>query len=163
VGEFNVTSSTSLRRREYRWVPVTKRLGAITFLLLTGTLYIFNGFEFPAPDGSRDRMSLNSKELRSDKSLGTISEIGVNLSVDKSTCDSSAKGTRLLSRQLEYELDLRGIIDSLSMRSKPRVLSDIQRKMISKIPVCEPYLDELKVISKLLSGYDLIQISETKN
>jgi hypothetical protein len=157
--------------RELERLPLMKRLYAIVFLLLSGTLYVFNGFEFPreyivfkAPDGSRDRMSLREKDLNSDSALAVISEIGVPLSVDKRTCDSSArKSPSRLSRQIEAELELRGIIDSLLTHDKPRVLTVTQKQIIEKIPECEPYLDELQVISKLVNGYDLIQRSATMN
>lgn len=142
--------------------PTQHRWLATVLLIATAIVYVFNGFEFPenyiefrAPDGSTDRMSLDPKDLRSNESLAVIGEIGVSLSIDKRTCDKKAKSAKQVSRQIEMELELRSLIDGLKMHDRPRKLNQAQKKILEKVPICEPYLDELKVISRLLNGYNI--------
>ena len=72
-------------------------------------------------------------------------------------CQSDTPTGELDIAEAQIELDT--LIDLLNYTKGPRKLSEYQRDFLSTIPPCAIYIVKLRIISRLLNGYDLINIS----
>ena len=111
-------------------------------------------------DGDEERLKGKSKGLGQDKMADIIFDIPVKLSKKTFRCDSSKETDWRLEKKVESQLELQGIIDALLKLDKPRLLSPAQQAMLRRVPICEPYMLQLKIISRLLKGYDLVRIEK---
>ena len=59
----------------------------------------------------------------------------------------------------ETQLELDTMIREINKSRKPRKLSEHQKDFLSAIPPCDAYITKLRVIVRLLKGYDLIDMS----
>lgn len=71
------------------------------------------------------------------------------------SCTDAQKNLKLKLTSMEYELELRLLIQKLRRQKKPRRLSQVQKDFIAEVPACEDFQWELAIISKLLKNYDL--------
>ena len=60
-----------------------------------------------------------------------------------------------VEQQAHYLMELPFIIESLNKDSKYPVLSQLHKDILSRTPLCEPYLLDLKIIAFLLNGWKL--------
>ena len=108
--------------------------------------------------GGEERLMAKSEGFGKDKMVDIIFDIPVEFSKKKFRCDSAKETPWRLERKVESQLELQGMIDALIKLPKPRALTPEQKKMLAKVPICEPYILPLKVISRLLGGYDLLRV-----
>lgn len=59
-----------------------------------------------------------------------------------------------LAQNIEYLMELPFIIEALN-NSKPPILSESHKETLSRVPLCEPYLLDLKIIALQLNGWKL--------
>lgn len=91
-----------------------------------------------------------SKETRQD-----INKIGIAFHHKDYLCAHANETLWRLERQVELKMELGNMIEDLRRQEKPRQLSDADVEQIQRVQVCAPYIMDLKVISKLLQGYDI--------
>lgn len=75
----------------------------------------------------------------------------------KTLCRSGTADEQLSATEAQIELDT--MINELNGLKKPRQLSEYQKDFLSTVPPCTPYIVKLRIISRLLKGFDLIGIS----
>lgn len=133
----------------------------LIFLSSYAQAIILEGAEYVVmkdKDGDEERIQGKSEGLGKDKMVDIVFDIPVKLSKKTFRCDSARETPWRLERRIESQLELQGMIDALIKMNKPRSLTPGQKRMLTKIPICEPYILQLKVISRLLSGYDLVKV-----
>ena len=126
---------------------------------------MFDGVEYIVmkdKDGDEERIMGKSEGLGKDKQVDIVFDIPVQLSKKTFRCDSARETQWRLERKVESQLELQGMIDALIKMNKPRSLTPGQKKMLTRIPICEPFILQLKVISRLLSGYDIVRVQKLK-
>ena len=113
-------------------------------------------------DGDEERLMGKSEGIGKDKGLDIVFDIPVQLSKKTFRCDSARETEWRLERRMESQLELQGMVDALIKMDKPRSLTPGQKRMLTKIPICEPFTLQLKVISRLLGGYDFVRVQRSE-
>jgi hypothetical protein len=125
-------------------------------LVLEGAEYVV----MKDKDGDEERLMGKSEGFGKDKMVDIVFDIPVKFSKKTFRCDSAKETPWRLEKRVESTLELQGMIDALIKMPKPRALTPGQKRMLTKIPICEPYILQLKVISRLLSGYDFVRVQK---
>ena len=110
-----------------------------------------------APEGTIIRFSSEGGDLLKQLSKNSFKKFGLSLSPNKRLCRNTKENLSKTIKQVETELELSYMISTLKKEGRPR-LSSVQRDTLKKVPFCQPYLADLKVIANLLDGYKLINI-----
>ena len=112
-----------------------------------------------SPKGVVERFRSDSKNLGSIDSMFLQSH-GANLSSREDICVQAGvdKGSLNQVGRVEAELELSFIVETLREMTPPRFLEADQVIELAKIPPCQPFLADLKIINKLLNGYSLVSV-----
>lgn len=111
-----------------------------------------------SPSGSIEKFKSAGQDLIENISTAAFSDMGIILKEKNHLC-SAAKPTEWRNlKRLETELELSYMIASLKDSLLPRKLTEEQKKILAKTPLCQPYLADLKIISNLVKGYKLVGI-----
>ena len=112
-----------------------------------------------APDGSLERFTDRKAELESTDAIVDIADLPLDHVKKRGWLCKNKKDTQWRDvRRVESELELSFMIEHLKDTSKPRQLSAQQAWTLKRIPPCTPYLGDLKIVSRLVSGYDLVSV-----
>ena len=133
------------------------------FIVQPAHALVLEGVEYVVmkdKDGDEERIKAKSEGDRFHKSNDIIYDIPAKLSKKTFRCDFAKETPWRLERKVESQLELQGMIDALTKMPKPRKLSEAQVKMLNRVPVCEPYLLQLKVISRLINGWDIVRVQK---
>jgi len=112
-----------------------------------------------SPKGDIESISSDPNELKSDGAIEDIGSLPVTLNMKKYLCNSARETEWRRMHQVESELELSFMVDTVKEAPMPRYLSDLEKKSLSRIPRCNPFLFNLRLLAKLIKGYDLVNIS----
>lgn len=135
-----------------RQSPLASNILCLILLLLTPAVHakLAKVFTLTSPDGKTEE--INSKApLKDDSWKEVLPEQPSDLCQNR-----SPQASRDTLETLETQLELETLLQELKNAPKPRSLNLKQKVFLSQVPPCPPFLTELMVISRLLSGYDLV-------
>lgn len=109
-----------------------------------------------SPEKGTIRLYEGGRWGNKDEEISDIQLRGVSAAQgDRRLCGSSNRLERRL-QQTRAQLELSTLVEKLKIAEKPRKLTLSETETLAQIPICDPFTFELRIISKLLQGYDFV-------